>query len=262
MSSQLHDIQSNFTAYLRDPDTSAHPSDVPLARMRVYEDLVFRNISSLLTNNFPVVAECTGGDWNALMRGFIRDHRAQAPHFPQLPLEFLAYLDSLSQDADRDEHAIVARFPFIAELAHYEWVELDVQIAPIPAVVTDVDPIRMDHRLVLNPTAHVLAYGWPVHQIGPAFLPLEQPQTPTFLAVFLSPNAKVEFMSLTPLAALLLENIDKAASSVADQIKKLSEQFGDQVPADLTTDTTNLLDHLRSKGLVYATTVDHSGGEI
>ena len=88
MSSQLHDIQSNFTAYLRDPDTSAHPNDVPLARMRVYEDLVFRNISSLLTNNFPVVAECTASDWNALMRGFIRDHRAQALIFPSYPWNF------------------------------------------------------------------------------------------------------------------------------------------------------------------------------
>ena len=230
--------------------------------MRVYEDLVFRNISSLLTNNFPVVAECTGSDWNALMRGFIRDHRAQAPHFSQLTLEFLAYLESLSQDAHRDERVIVSRFPFIAELAHYEWVELDVQIAPIPDIETDAGPIIMNHRLVLNPTAHVLAYGWPVHQIGPAFLPPEQPQTPTFLAVFLSANAKVEFMSLTPLAALLLENIEKTASSVADQIKKLSEQFGDQVPADLTTDTTDLLYHLRSKGLIYATTDDQSGGEI
>ncbi|MDC3124090.1 DNA-binding domain-containing protein [Gammaproteobacteria bacterium] len=101
MSSQLHDIQSNFTAYLRDPDTSAHPSDVPLERVRVHEDLVFRNISSLLTNNFPVVAECKGSDWNALMRGFIRDHRAQAPNFPQLPLEFLAYLDSLPRRRSR-----------------------------------------------------------------------------------------------------------------------------------------------------------------
>ena len=258
MTSRLHDIQSNFTAYLRDPDKRAHPSDVPLERMRVYEDLVFRNISGLLMNNFPVVAECTGSEWNALMRGFIRDHRAQAPHFPQLPLEFLTYLESLSQDVDRDEHAIVARFPFIAELAHYEWVELDVQIAPLPAAVTHTGPIRMSQRLVLNPTAHVLAYGWPVHQIGPAFRPLEQPQTPTFLAVFLSANAKVEFMSLTPLTALLLENIERVASSVSDQITKLSEQFGDQYPGDLTTDTTNLLVHLRSKGLVYATNVDHS----
>ena len=221
--------------------------------MRVYQDLVFRNIRSLLANNFPVIASIAAGkDWDWLIRGFIRDYRSQTPHFPLLPIEFLRFLEQLENNAASAGQHFISQYPFITELAHYEWVELDVQIAPTPEIPVVRRKIGFDEHLALNPTAHVLAYCWPVHQIGPNFLPRNRPQTPTFLAVFLNTDCQVEFMSLTPLAALLLENIELRSASLSEHISILADQYGALAPDRLTGATTDLIEQLLLKGLIFS----------
>jgi hypothetical protein len=241
-------IQTRFTRCLRDPIGVPIPPDLPAQRVQIYQDLVFRNLDSLLTSNFPVVqSTITPGDWETLIRGFIRDYQATTPHFPLLPQEFLGYL----QDLYQNDVSIFERYPFIWELAHYEWVELDVQIAKTPETPELTAAVQANDALELNATAHVSAYEWPVHQIGPEFIPTERPETPTFLAVFLNANADCEFMSLTPLAALLLENIEHhAAGSLADHVAILERQHGSLSPQNLFGDTVNLVRRMQTRGLV------------
>lgn len=248
MNDALDIIQTRFTRYLRDPVTVPMPSDLPAERMQIYQDLVFRNLGSLLASNFPVVQRIiTAHDWETLIRGFIRDYRAATPHFPLLPQEFLDYLQNLCQNDD----SIFDRYPFIWELAHYEWVELDVQIAETPEATRVSTTAQADHVLALNATAHVLAYEWPVHRIGPEFMLTERPETPTFLAVFQTAKADCEFMSLTPLAALLLENIEQHdACSLADHVAILAQQYGTLPPQSLFDDAVNLTNTMQTKGLV------------
>jgi hypothetical protein len=242
-------VQMRFTGYLRDPIAVPIPSDLPAEGMQVYQDLVFRNLDSLLAGSFPVVQSITQpNDWETLIRGFIRDYRATTPHFPLLPQEFLGYLQGLYQSND----SIFDRCPFIWDLAHYEWVELDVQIADTPEPTRVTTTAQADDVLELNATAHVLAYEWPVHQIGPEFIPTERPETPTFLTVFQNAEADCEFMSLTPLAALLLENIEHhAACSLADHVAILAKQHDTLSRQSLFDDTVNLVDRMRTKGLVF-----------
>ena len=248
MNDTLGNIQTRFTQYLRDPIALAVPTDLPAERMQIYQDLVFRNLENLLASSFPVVKNVTESDhWGALIRGFIRDYRATTPHFPLLPQEFLSYLQGLYQKND----SIFDRYPFIWELAHYEWVELDVQIAETPDLPHVMEPMPINGALELNTSAHILAYTWPVHQIGPEFRPNTPPQTPTFLAVFQNAKADCEFMSLTPLAALLLENIElNDACSVADHVALLEQQYDMPSPHSLFDDTVNLVERMRTKGLV------------
>jgi hypothetical protein len=165
-----------------------------------------------------------------------------------LPQEFLGYFQGLYQSND----SIFDRCPFIWDLAHYEWVELDVQIADTPEPTRVTTTAQADDVLELNATAHVLAYEWPVHQIGPEFIPTERPETPTFLTVFQNAEADCEFMSLTPLAALLLENIEHhAACSLADHVAILAQQHDTLSRQSLFDDTVNLVDRMRTKGLVF-----------
>ena len=83
---------------------------------------------------------------------------------------------------------MLARHPFFVELAHDKWVEHDVQISTTPEFSTELAQVGATDLLGLNPTSHVLAYQWPVHQIGPDYLPEEAPQSPTFLVAFLNRN--------------------------------------------------------------------------
>ena len=260
MSTNLEEIQTSFTRYLRDPLTAAKPSGIPAERIEVYQDLVFRNVQSLFAGNFPVLESITtDDDWECLIRGFIRDYRATTPHFPQLPTEFLQYLNDLANLGNNAietralqsrQLSVLARYPFIVELAHYEWVELDVQILPTPEFSTELAQVDATDLLELNSTSHVLAYQWPVHQIGPDYLPQETPQSPTFLVVFLNRNTEVEFMSLSPLAALLLENIEQQSAALTTHIDVLTEQYANTVPDNLAASAESLIDEMQKKGLV------------
>lgn len=252
MSDALHTIQTRFTRCLRDPIARPIPTDLPAERMQIYQDLVFRNLENLLSGTFPVVKNITEPhSWETLVRGFIRDYRATTPHFPLLPQEFLSYLQNLYQNDD----SIFDHYPFIWELAHYEWVELDVQIAATAELPQITAATQADNALELNATAHILAYEWPVHQIGPELLPSQRPEAPTFLAAFQNAAADCEFMSLTPLAALLLENIARHGTcSLADHVAILAQQHDALSPQSLFDDAVQLVDLMRAKGLVLCYT--------
>ena len=145
---------------------------------------------------------------------------------------------------------MLARYPCIVELAHYEWVELDIQISPTPEFSTELTQVDSTDLLELNRTSHLLAYQWPVHQIGRDYLPEEAPQLLTFLVVFLNRNTEVEFMSLSPLAALLLENIEQQSAALNTHIDVLTEQHVNTVRDNLAASAESLIDEMQKKGLV------------
>ncbi|MBU8975009.1 putative DNA-binding domain-containing protein [Lysobacter sp. MMG2] len=202
--------QLALTRHLRDPQAVSAPKGVEDRRLAIYRDLVFNNVESLLAGNFPVIRQLLGdADWHALVRGFFRDHRAQTPLFPELGREFLRFLEARE---DRDP-ALPA---FLYELAHYEWVELALQISD--ATLPPHDPlgdsaspeqVLLDEVPVLSPLAWPLAYAWPVHRIGPDHRPDIPPPEPTLLLVRRDADGEVRFSQLSPLAFRLLQRLEQ-----------------------------------------------------
>jgi hypothetical protein len=65
----LHDQQNSMGLYLRDPDHCAPPPEMDPARAQVYRDLVFANLSSLISGTFPVLVKILGDKhWRELCR--------------------------------------------------------------------------------------------------------------------------------------------------------------------------------------------------
>ena len=65
--------------------------------------------------------------------------------------------------------------PFAQELAHYEWVELALDVAEDEAPVYEAGADLLAGAPVLSPLARPLAYTWPVHRLGAAYQPAEPP---------------------------------------------------------------------------------------
>lgn len=222
----LREQQLALTRHLRDPDGQPAPGGIEDRRLQVYRDLLFNNLASLLAGNFPVIRKVLGEDgWTALVRAFYRDHRCQTPLFPEVPREFLRYLESTPGIAPA----------FLPELAHYEWVELALQIhearAPAIADSKDDDASLLDRSFAVSPLAWPLAYRWPVHRIGPAFQPDVPPPEPTLLLLRREPDGSVRFSQLSPLAWRLLERIGaEPALSGRDHLLALADeaQAGDR----------------------------------
>ena len=195
--------QAALAAHLRDPCQPA-PAGMAERGLAVYRDLVYNNLEGLLRGGFPVLHRVLApAHWTSLVRGFLREHRSSSPYFRAVGEEFLAYL------AERPPEPWEP--PWLRELAHYEWVELalDIREAEAPAPpVAGLDPLAAVPAL--SPLAWVLRYRWPVHRIGPDPQPAEPPGAPCCLLVYRDRDDRVRFMELTPATARLLEAVQES----------------------------------------------------
>ena len=195
--------------------------------MAIYRELFFNNLRNLLGTFFPVLRKIHSRErWQHLIREFMRRHRATTPYFLELPQEFLAFLSDEYDPLDDD-------VPFLAELAHYEYAELAVSTAEDPVDETNVNPEGdlLTGAPVTSSLAAVHAYQWPVHRIGPEFVPDEPLAEPLYLAVYRRPDLGVGFMELNVVSAALLQAIadNSAGASGRELLRDLGGalQFGD-----------------------------------
>ena len=198
--SSLVQQQTTMGLYLRDPEHNAPPTEMDPARAQVYRDLVFANLSSLLSGTFPVLVKILGEEhWRSLVRIFLRDYRARTPKFGEIAQEFVEFLAS-------EPLALVDGPwpPFMVELAHYEWVEMALQQSDAEPLAAGDAALLLDRPLQVSPLAWPLAYAWPVQLLGPDYQPDVLPAQPTLLLVRRAEDWSVRFSELSPLAWRLL----------------------------------------------------------
>lgn len=198
------DRQYAFAAHIRDPQHVAAPEGIEDRRMAVYRKLFFNNLYNLLGTFFPVLRKIhSDADWRRFTRGFMVQHEAQTPYFLQLPEEFLDYLQNEFEPTETD-------YPFLVELAHYEYAELALSVSEDEVDLTGVDP---DGDLlrgvpVKSAVAWAFAYHYPVHRISPEYLPTESEAAPVYLALYRDRDDGVGFLELNAVTAALLEDIE------------------------------------------------------
>jgi hypothetical protein len=244
MSDTLRAQQWALTAHLRDPQHQPAPAGLDETRLQVYRDLLFNTLQALLAGSFPVLLQLLDDDeWAALCRRYFVTHRCVSPLFTEVAAEFVAWLQAVD-DLPR---------PFLAELAHYEWVEQALQgldASPLPAPEPGMDP--WSTRLRRASLAWPLAYRWPVPQLGRACQPALAPVQPTFLLARRAPDGTVVFSQLSALAWQLLEQMDTAPPrSGAEHLQQLADQHGLALP-DLEPDGRVLLAQLLAAGVIGA----------
>ena len=200
--------QYAFAAHIRDPENVPPPPGIEDRRMAIYRELFFNNVRNLLGNMFPVLRRLHSDDkWHAIIRRFLQRHRAETPYFLQLPREFLAFLQDEYEAGDDD-------YPFLLELAHYEYIELALSVSEETNDLDGIDPEGdlLGQVPVKSALAWVYAYQYPVHRIGSEFTPSEPAEQPVFLAVYRKADDSVGFLELNPVTARLLDVIENNES--------------------------------------------------
>jgi hypothetical protein len=214
--------QYAFAAHIRDPEQNPAPAGVEDRRMAIYRELFFNNLHNLIGSTFPVIKKLHSRDkFRALIRAFMVRHQAHTPYFLEIPREFLAFLENEYELQEDD-------FPFLVELAHYEWVELALSVSEESNDGQAVDPDGdvLEGIPVRSNLAWVYAYQYPVHRISADYTPTEPSETPTFLAVCRKANDDMDFMELNPMTARLLEMIEaNQQDSGRDLLLKLAEEI-------------------------------------
>lgn len=250
--------QLAFAAHLRDPGRVPPPEDVEARRMDVYRQLFINNVDGLLASTFPVTRELLGdAAWSGLVRDFYARHKARSPYFTELPREFVEWL------AARDARP-AGEPPFLAELAHYEWVELAVGIdeAEPDLAAIDRDGDLLAGHPVLSPLAWPLAYRWPVHRLSRDYQPTEPPAEPTFIVVFRTAAGTVSFLQVDAPTARLLELLGEEGPHNG---RALIDRVAGELPGtprDAVVERgAQMLALLRQRGVILGTAREPSGGE-
>ena len=239
--------QLEFTAYIKDPFNNAIPADVKPQRMEMYRELFFNNVVGFLDSNFPVLkALHTEDQWFELTQDFFAKHSSESPYFSDIPEEFISYLQNERHNPDD--------YPFMLELAHYEWVEMALSIAKetLPKVVTSKKAENLlPQQIQLSALAVSLAYQYPVHEISPDFLPLDVPAQASYLIVYRNREDAVNFIQTTAVTYRLLQLVDGKSQSVQACLQQIATEMTLSNSESLIENGVEIIQNLIEKNILF-----------
>jgi len=181
-----------------------------------------------------------GRCWPAI---FFCHHHCQTPYFSEIPEEFIDFLQNRRNNAED--------LPFMAELAHYEWVEMALAISPDHLVINAEADNLAQRAISLSALAWPLAYQYPVHKIAPDFIPRQPPETPTCLVVHRTSDDQVAFMEITPFTYRLLVMIQQQDTiNTSDCLQALAVESGHPHPALIHAGGLDILQNLAAKQII------------
>jgi hypothetical protein len=237
--------QRQFLNYMRQPQADLLPAGFSAERLAVYVDLLFNKFDESLTSCFPVIHSILSKeDWRALLLDFIAKHRCLTPYYRQIPDEFVQYL--------QQERKYPDDWPFLAELAHFEWIELQLSIAESEPVTQKQlsDAELLNYVPVFTPVIQLLHYHWPVQDIAPSFLPGEPPTMATHILGFRYSDDQVQFMALNPATAKLILLLNRGLTGHQALQAMRSDDLSDAQFLELTLFGQRILAYLHSQGAI------------
>lgn len=245
--------QSHFSKHVRDPHSVVAPEGVEDRRVGIYRELVFNNVESLLSGSFPILFKTLGNTaWKTLVREFLVQHQAHTPYFLEISKEFVEFLTTERGLTKIDP-------PFLLELAHYEWVEIALNVADIELA----GKTEFIQSVELNSTAHVSPLAWPlsyqfsVHRIGPDYQP-QQPDQPTFVIVYRDRQDKVGFLESNAVTVRLLQLLGEAEQGSSLSIRAALMQIATELQMhdtdSMITNGIQLLEQLVARDIILGFT--------
>jgi hypothetical protein len=248
---EFRSVQLDFAAHIRNPKINPRPHDIEPRRMQVYVDLFFRNIESFLASAFPVCKKILEHRWPLLVREFLHVHPSESPYFLQISEEFLTYLS---------HRGLRGLPPFLLELAHYEWVELSLDVADAQTEAFDPGG-ELSGELVVTPFMRALTYEFPVHQIGVDHQPAGKPELPTYLIVYRNAELKVRFIESNALTHRLLKLLE--SHTVADALRMICDEVAVSgrviTEAQVQQQGLQILSRLHEQGIILGNRIEGSG---
>jgi hypothetical protein len=239
--------QYEFAAHIRDPEQQPAPGGIEDRRMAIYRELFYNNVEGFLSSTFPVLRKLhEDRPWHAMARDFFAHHPSQTPLFLEIPREFLGWLEH-ERTAQTDD------LPFLYELAHYEWVELALSISEESFDQHDINSKGdlMTGIPVLSPLAWHLSYRFPVHKIGPDFLPDEAGEAPTNIVVYRNREDEVCFMEVNPVTKRLLELVSENNNESGEQLlARIATEMSHPQPDVVVRGGSEILEGLAQKDII------------
>lgn len=238
-------LQQQWTAWIRQPDAQPMPEGEE-RRLHIYRELFFNNVSSFVESAFPVLKKhLSESDWQTLLTDFFALHACQSPYFYDISHEFLRFLPTQTR--------LLALYPWLIELAHFEWAELAAEMAEAEWPFAVQGDFWQDIP-VLSPLLWPLVYQWPVHVFAQQNSP--PPASVCCLLMYRSRDEQVNVMEVNPLTLHLIQSLQRQPQLTGQQIVEgLAEQFN-LAPESLVVASDSLFHTFAQSDIVLGVQTD------
>lgn len=165
----LHKLQSEFARWMLGEQAAVLAETVsgnglaPEARLQIYRNIVFNNLTAALSTAYPAVLKLVGEEFfDGAAARYIRDYPSVSGNLQDFGAQFAECLGSISE---------TATLPYLADVAQLEWARqqayLAADAAPLEpgALTTVADDKQNDLRLALHPSVHLFESNYPVLDI-------------------------------------------------------------------------------------------------
>lgn len=246
----LEQTEKQLASHIRNPEDIAGPEGMEQRRLKIYRDLFYNNIETFIASGFPILRSLFADEaWHSMVRDFMIHHQCHTPYFLEISQEFLLYLQNTRTPKPGDPL-------FLKELAHYEWVELALDVAEedLTVIEVDGDGDMLKNLPVVSPLAWSLCYQYPVHKIGSDFQPDQTGPEPSYLIVYRNRDDKVGFMEANSVTARLLELLQaEEVSSGKQALEKLADELQHPQPQQVIDGGVAILEQLKSLDIILGT---------
>lgn len=234
LKTETYQIQSSLAKYCRTGNLTIIEG-ANERRLPEYRRLVYNVVKGFLDQAFPIAQQhLSEQQWEKLCEDFFDAHKCQPAEAWRIPEELVNYIS-------KNKHPFVSEFPFLRELLHFEWLEIEIYN------LIDQPAVKLEEGMLLNPHFIIEQFTYPVHQ------PLHKEINPKqyFLLVFRHPiDLNARFMELAPLSAFLLETL-LSNGSVSATINEMASALKMDVTPELQQQAQLFLNQLQEKGMIY-----------
>ncbi len=187
--------------------------------IRYYRELIFNIAHDTITNAYPILTDFLGNEqMQTLINNFYTHHHCQTYQVWRMPEEFKDFVT-------QSETALIEKYPFIPDLLHFEWIEIEVFMMPdetFPKYQKSGNILK--DKLVLNPEIKILALQYPVHFLHPSKI-TEKEKGQYFVLVHRHPESKeVVFTNLNALGVKIILHLNGEPLSIDEIEQKIVQQ--------------------------------------
>lgn len=219
----------------------------------VYARSITYEHHSMADRIFPFCAKALGNAWDQLVVDYYKIYPSSHFDFNKICLNFSRYLKEARQDD------VLEKFPYLAELAEYEWLELEKLEDPhdiIRAENVQIDGLEKinSYAPVLNPTLSLCKFSYPIGDIA-SYLEKSKRPRKKFAAkncrmvIYRDPETNnARFVELGEASAAIVE-MAKTDASYMDLLKLTLSLTTESDPAGITVEFLSLIEELQKDNI-------------
>ena len=238
--------------FRRDPEPHLRALGGDTSRWRVYRRMARRRLEDCILDGFPRIFALVGQQRaHGLVERFFDETPPRSPYLREVPQEFAAFFERAFSSLGS---LVDGAPPWMVELVRHEAALLDVGFTSeevgARANEDKIVPLSMELPAVLSPAHRLLRARWSVHRLGEDGDVSVVVEAPFALCLYRDPTThRVRSLELTPVAAALLEEVERRDRPLVEVLRAVAEREGVSIDGPFVAAVSELIGDLMERGL-------------